>query len=90
MKKLAIIVNGSFDKHRGQENAELNRIKHLKDIWITLIPYYNSMTDNMLSVCKLQNGGGTTPWIYLSLFCPLWWLQSIQEFTLLSSTPGAE
>lgn len=32
MKKIAIIVDGAFDTPRGQENAELNRIKHLKDI----------------------------------------------------------
>lgn len=32
MKKIAILVTGSFDTLRGQANAELNRIKHLSEI----------------------------------------------------------
>lgn len=32
MKKVAIIVEGPFDNPHGQETAELNRIKYLKDI----------------------------------------------------------
>lgn len=44
MKKIAIIVDGSFDTPRGQENAELNRIKHLKDIADYQIDVYSFAT----------------------------------------------
>lgn len=32
MKKIAVIVDATFENPRGQENSELNRIKYLKDI----------------------------------------------------------